>query len=334
MTHEDATPPISGAALADAAVWLARLGSEDRSREDEQRLRRWLAESEEHRRAFLEVSACWEAAGGISDPADLSFKAPRYETRRAVLAGAAASATIVAAAGGWRLWASAPESTVTEVGEVRRIALADGTALTLDTDSRVDVRLTSSWRTVDLVRGRAYFDVAADRTRPFVVRAAGRTVTALGTAFDVAREPGGVTVLLVEGRVAVQPAEGIDRSAARLMAPGDRLSLRQGELPRLDRPDIAAAVAWQQGQLVFENCSLSEAVAEMNRYSRYRHLSVEEAIADRRVSGSYATQNIESFARSVARLIGGEVEMQDDQIVLRALSVRPGKSVDSPDTMS
>lgn len=105
-------------------------------------------------------------------------------------------------------------------------------------------------------------------------------------------------------------------------------------MPRLDRPDIAAAVAWQQGQLVFENCSLSEAVAEMNRYSRYRHLSVEEAIADRRVSGSYATQNIESFARSVARLIGGEVEMQEDRIVLRLAPVQPGKSLDSPDTIS
>src|SRR6185436_10113257 len=185
-----------------------------------------------------------EAAGGISDPAEFCLKEPHRETRRAVLAGAAA-ASVAAAAGGWRLWTSAPESTVTEVGEVRRIALADGTALTLDTDSRVDVRLTSSWRTVDLVRGRAHFDVAADRTRPFVVRAEGRTVTALGTAFDVAHEPGGVTVLLVEGRVAVQPAEGVDRSAARLMSPGERLSLRQGQLPRLDRPDIAAAVAWQ-----------------------------------------------------------------------------------------
>ncbi len=84
--------------------------------------------------------------------------------------------------------------------------LPDGSRMTLDTDSEVDIAFAPERRNLRLVKGRAFFDVAHDAQRPFAVVADGREVEALGTRFDVRMDPGQVRVVLVEGRVSVKSA--------------------------------------------------------------------------------------------------------------------------------
>jgi len=188
---------------------------------------------------------------------------------------------------------------------------------------------------VEVVGGEALFEVAKDASRPFVVRAAGSEVTATGTAFVVRYTPAiegrrdAVDITLVEGRVVVRGgAEGspsVELVPAVEMVPGQRLRvsgrvrgrLDSGPKPQMDRPRVDQVLAWKRGEAVFENASLSEAVAEMNRYSS-TPISVvgTDALDSLRVSGVFKTGDNASFARAVAKLHGLAVRDLPDRFEL------------------
>ncbi|MBL8304843.1 MAG: iron dicitrate transport regulator FecR, partial [Ideonella sp.] len=149
-------------------------------------------------------------------------------------------------------------------------------------------------------------------------------VTALGTAFVVRKtgDEGSVqtSVTLIEGRISVQAAPGA--SAPVLMSPGDhlRLSPRAGQAPtKAERLPLDRVLAWRRNEAVFEDVSLAEAVAEMNRYSRTPIvLRGNESLSGRRVSGVYKTGDNESFARAVAALHGLTVRVREGRLELSA----------------
>lgn len=304
-----------------AAQWIARLNADDRSEADERGLHDWLAESPAHRDAFMEALQSWEAVGGV---ARLTRKPSPIMSRRRILAGAAAVA-VMAAIGGIHAWRLDPAQHYdTGVGELRTIVLEDGSTVTLDTDSAVRVRFTSAARQLHLDRGRAHFEVAHDPARPFVVNAFDRTVTALGTIFDVGGDASGMAVLLLEGRVLITPDQRQDQAAAEtFLSPGERLTLGRNRAARLDRPDATAATAWREGRLAFDRHPLHDAVAEMNRYSRTRKIRVDTTLAGQRISGSYTTRDPVRFVESVAALLGGTVEIQGNDILLSARPADP-----------
>jgi transmembrane sensor len=294
------------AVRAQAAAWLARLRSDERRPEDEAGFRTWLAESEAHRQAFDGVNTAWEAAGALP-------RMPRRRVgadRRLVMASALA---FVAAGGSFGVWKTATAGTYsTAVGEQRRVALDDGSLIILDTDSKVRVDLGDKRRAVELVRGRAHFEVAGDARRPFVVNAAGRQVIAVGTAFEVTRQEEEVCVLVIKGEVAVLDPQLSDQ---RTLKPGARVVLSDAA-PRVDRPDLARVTAWQHGRAIFDNDTLAAAVAEMNRYSRRPIVIEGEEAAAMHVSGVYSTGDTEAFARSLATLLPLEVSLASDQVTL------------------
>src|SRR5262249_22620731 len=127
----------------------------------------------------------------------------------------------------------------------------------------------SLWeRRIDLEHGQAYFQVAKDRSRPFIVMAAGKSVRATGTAFDVRAEPGRFEGTLIEGRVKVedQLTTGAERAVAD-MRPGWRLEVGGDARWRLDAVNLDRQTSWHDGMLSFSNEPVSKAAAEMNRYS-------------------------------------------------------------------
>src|SRR5690606_13157038 len=142
---------------------------------------------------------------------------------------------------------------------------------------------------VYLDRGQAFFKVARDRRHPFVVAAAGRTVTALGTAFDLRVDDGGLKVVLVEGKVRVEaarPAAGAASPApaaapmATDMSAGSRLVARDDTEWRLTPTDVGRQTSWLKGQLVFDGAPLGEVVEEMNRYSTRKIAIADPALAE------------------------------------------------------
>ena len=211
----------------------------------------------------------------------------------------------------------------TGVGEQQLVVLDDGTRMSLNTDTHVRVEFGPSLRSVNVQGGEALFEVAKDSRRPFIVRVAGSEVVAVGTVFSVrlagkgAHGDDALAVTLVEGQITVRAASG---SRANGVAPAAPLSMQAGERMRLvkatgvsnepaiqqvDRPRIEQVVAWKRSQAIFDDTSLADAVAEMNRYSRTPIVLVGDAtLAELRVSGLYRTGDSAGFARAVAALHG------------------------------
>jgi transmembrane sensor len=186
---------------------------------------------------------------------------------------------------------------VTAKGQQRRFSLPDGSRLTLDTDSAVDVAFSPGRRSLTLARGRALFDVERDPGRPFEVRAGDRQVVALGTRFDVRVDPGRVRVRLFEGRVAVSPVGG---GTAVQLTPGEQFSQNGASARVLAAPAEEDALAWREGLVMFEDETLATAAAELNRYSSGTLLVRDPRIGRMRISGAFKAGDPARFARTVS----------------------------------
>jgi len=196
----------------------------------------------------------------------------------------------------------------TAKGERRTVRLADGTVVTLNTDSAIRLAYAPGRRLVRLLRGQVLFEVAMDHSRPFVVQAADRQVTALGTIFEVRLDPNRLKVVLVKGKVVVdgipdRPGTGGPVIVPAVLMPGEELVSVLGEKPQLAKVDVDQQLRWREGFVEFDNVPLSSAVGEMNRYSSRRLVLQDAATGDLRLSGVFRTGNPERFAAIVSELL-------------------------------
>jgi transmembrane sensor len=211
----------------------------------------------------------------------------------------AAAALLVAVAGGAYWFVSQPISYQTAVGERRTVALQDGSRILLDSNSEVDIRYSQTARAVTLAKGRARFDVAHDRARPFAVAAGTETVTAVGTSFDVELRGTKVLVTLVQGRILI--TDGSDRAIRREQASapielsaGQQLVISTDRKPVIAPADFAVTQAWQAGRLIFRGERLADAVEQINRYTDHP-IAVDPSAASFPVSGVFNTGDTKSF---------------------------------------
>lgn len=238
-----------------------------------------------------------------SDPTDsqASPRAPARQGRRKAmgallgLAGVGSSATLA-----WQLWREwVPQwqtAFATDAGRIGRLPLPDGSELLLDAGSAVEVRLLAARREVKLLRGGAFFAVARDAARPFVVLAGDARVTVLGTRFAVEMDVRGIAVAVESGRVSVQGAASSD---ALVLGPGGAARVGLDASPKRSAPRPAEAVApWRTGWLDFDQVPLGEAAAQLNRYRPDALVTVDPAVAALLV---FARVNI---ARSTQWLLG------------------------------
>lgn len=204
----------------------------------------------------------------------------------------------------WVLHGHGSDTFSTGIGEQRIVRLADGTRVTLNSSTRLSVAYQGTRRLVRIEGGEAYFEVAKDVTRPFLVDAGRHRVRALGTSFVVRYESQRVAVTLVEGKVAVLSEEPSGPKREIVLTPGERLTVQGKTRARIDAPGIEALTAWRRGEVLLDGMTLAEAVAEMNRYDRTPLVIDDPAIAGLRVSGIYHMGDSETFAKMVAQLYG------------------------------
>ncbi len=218
----------------------------------------------------------------------------------------------------------------TDVGDSRKAMLPDRSSVLLNTDSRLRVRLASSRRDSELLRGEALFTVTQDKLRPFYVKAAGTLVCAVGTSFTVRiRDDSSVEVLVAEGRVAIGAADRtvhnqVLGSSAPYGGAGDHLVFDQGSwtIKHQTSDYVARKLAWTSGRISFEGETLSEAVHEFNRYNRRRLAIADPAIARIRVGGLFDATDPESFAATLEKHFGVQrmPAVQGDDEVIRLVS--------------
>ncbi|MGE5566432.1 MAG: FecR family protein [Parcubacteria group bacterium] len=306
-----------------AAAWFSRERSGEMTADEAAALQAWLEADPLHAEAYAQTRQAWaEAAAVRADPQVMAIRehwlsSHAQRRRRQALRAVAASVMAVVVAGGgfagWR-YATGPKplgdrTFQTAVGERRVVKLPDGSEVTLNTNSVLRTRADHEKRLVYLERGQAFFQVAHDASHPFVVTAAGRTVTALGTAFDVRVDGGPFRVTLVEGKVRVEAAAPAMASAAAgpksvkvqatEMVAGSQLIAPDDEQWRLTRADVLTETSWTRGQLVFENQPLTDVVRELNRYSAQKMVVADASLARTPISGTFKIGDADHFIHAL-----------------------------------
>lgn len=274
----------------------------------------WLAQDRRHVRAWENTQRAWNAFGDELDQnfiESLKTVAPRAaHARRWPRLAAIAAVTVVAVGlsslafiAPWRPRDFGPAAT--EVASVAYSApaglpssyiLPDGSRMVLEGGARLERRFTPGRRDLRLLAGRAYFEVAKNRQRPFVVEAGNQLVTATGTQFDVTLAPGMVRVVLAEGHVIVAGRNG---ATSVPLDPGQQFEQAGTAAPIVATVDTAQRLEWRDGFVRFDNVPLSQALQELNRGSVDQVVANDPRVASLRINGRFRTGDAVRFARSI-----------------------------------
>jgi transmembrane sensor len=347
---------------AAASAWLIRRDSESWSATDQACFEEWLDASTLNRVAFLRLELAWDDAArlkalgaGISGdkppppgrwnvtpffdpttpdsppaaensavsevPASDSFRLSRRRLRFV----ASAALLLGISVGAYLGFAPRGELFATPIGGLASVPMADGSQVTLNTDSQIRIALSETERRVELGHGEAFFEVSKDTTRPFVVRAGNKRVIAVGTKFSVRREGNVVQVVVTEGKVRIEdraPAHGYraDGSADVFLTPG---SIARADdsgvlVQRKTLPEAEQRLSWRTGVLMFRDQTLGEAAAEFNRYNLHQIVIQEPSVAALKIEGNFRATNVEAFVRLLESGFPVRAEMHADQIVVAA----------------
>ena len=298
----------------EAADWAARVDGRELDADQHPELQVWLAGDARRAGAFLRAQAAisfldrGRALAGVDQAIE-----PKSPSRRGLLTGVG-GALAASLAGGAVFLTSRHQRLDTQLGEIRRVPLADGSLVAINTTTALDVTMKPKSRQILLRRGEAWFQVAKDADRPFVVSAGLVRVRAVGTAFSVRRDGDGVNVMVTEGVVETW-VEGQAGPRQRLAA-GNRIQLVGYTAPVVaESPsEIERSLAWRNGEIALDGESLGDAAGQFNRYNS-RQIVIDDAdLARERFVGLFRTNEPESFAAAVAATIGATVS-EDDKII-------------------
>jgi transmembrane sensor len=298
-----------------AAEWATRIDGGSINQNTDVGLRRWLDEDPRRRGALLRAQAALSfvdrgrALAGVIPKPDPQ---PIWVRRKLMFAGAALAASLVGAA----ILVTAPNRYHTDLGETRQVPLSDGSVVAMNTQSAVEVSMHRNAREVTLTRGEAWFKVAHDKTRPFVVSAGRIRVRAVGTAFSVARHDDGADVQVTEGVVETWTLGEEERRIQ--VAAGSKAYVVAYEPPKVVQAsaDVERSLAWREGQIVLEGESLDEAVAQFNRYNAKKLVILDPGLAAEKLVGQFRATDPQTFAGAVATTLGAKVEEEGDTIRL------------------
>lgn len=332
-----------------AAGWLARRDGGHWIDAEQRALDAWLAASTAHQVAFVRLQTAWEQSGrlkalgagmpagtlpergqwsGAPPPADRPLQVSRRRAarpaRRPLPRLVAVAASLVAAvvlAMGWHYYTGVTRSSyATAIGELKVVPLADGSTATLSSDSRITVSYSHGRRDIHLEQGEAYFSVAKDHSRPFVVGVEQRQVIAVGTRFDVRRRADGIRVVVTHGLVRlVTPQRPGELAPLTTLLPAGSVarSGREGVVVRADTVQQAENyVSWRDGFLSFHDTPLTVAVAELNRYNVRQIVIDDPAVGAIRVGGHFRWSNADAFVRLLTRGLPVSASEQGGQIAL------------------
>ncbi len=323
---------------SEAAYWFSVLQNETSSEAQHRAFALWMSQSDEHQTAFDETIMFFEGAGELSEDDDilslrrkaLGLGRPREAviTRLKFGGMAAAAALLIAAIFTVSQMNMAPVTSsqvvevealnedtsrlllTTAVGEQLTRTLNDGSLVELNTDSEVRIQLSEGQRSVYLLKGQAVFTVAHDETRPFVVFAGDRRVTALGTMFEVRLDDEIAQVTLLEGKVKVDAlslsdkAPFVEKPTSVELSPGERYVSVSNELIKVEPTRIESDLSWRSGRHIFVNEKISTIVDELNRYTERKIIFRDPKIGELKAGGNFKMGSTQSFSTTLEASYG------------------------------
>jgi transmembrane sensor len=315
-----------------AIDWLVRLQGEAVTDSDWRAFDAWLTASPDNADAYdaalafdqrLDLEArLAERQPAAEKPAAAVI--PLRPSRRAWTwsVGGAIAATLVAGAillNGADLLGGRETAYATGVGERRTVTLEDGTRIELNAASRLTVRFERHARRVRLDDAQAFFDVAKDARRPFLIEAGDTGVRVVGTRFDVRRREGLVTVAVQRGLVEVRPGSPDDAEPLRL-TPGQGVSHREGAAgeARVAPVPVDEVAGWREGRLIYRDQPLSRIVSDLNRLFPRPVKLADARAANLRLSGVLIVDDQDAMVDRLSHLLPVRATTTKDAIVIRA----------------
>ena len=334
---------------SEAAAWVAKLDAGNLTARDLAALRAWAARGSQHRKALDAAASSWDdlnllalyrqAMAVLPDrEADSTRRRHRWQGVFAMAAG-----LVAAVFGAWLMVSfekttlppefAANGSYATVVGEQRVISLPDGSAVRLNTNSRLQVSYSSERRALRLQQGEAFFEVARNKQKPFVVHTTNGEVTAVGTAFAVRLESASeVRVTVSEGRVRIaaganenaateQTAVAPARSSTVEVSAGEVAVFSTGRvesIKTLDLPEVESKLAWRTGMLQFSGEPLESVIAEIGRYTPVQVVIADSSLRALKVGGYFRVGDTEMLFDTLESDFGIVADrVQDGLIQLR-----------------
>lgn len=302
---------------ARAAAWAVRSAERALDDREQRELDAWLTADSRHLGAYVRAQALWldiDRAVALESGARRAVPPARARNWRPFAMAASLALVVLGGATAYDHLAGRVE---TGRSEVRHMVLEDGSTVTLNGDSAVQIRYDDKVRQVILRRGEASFEVAHNSKRPFVVRAEGLDVRAVGTEFVVGIGAGGVEVTVEEGVVAVGGTASGSAAPRYIRRNEQFVAATTG--PRkevLDAADVERRIAWRKGLLVFNGQQLGDAAAEVNRYSDLRVTIDDPTLARAEFMGVFKLGDARAFAGAAASAFNGEVIRRGNELVL------------------
>jgi len=325
-----------------AAKWFTLLQSTDLSDKDRQELNNWLSEHHDHREAYRQIELVWQCLGDLSGTAEgvalaLSAKPLKARLRSFFLTPIAMMKWLIAspkyamgfavasvAIGLLMLSGSNKPITThysTQAGEIKTITLADNSEITLGAKSQMSTRISDEARSVDLISGEAFFNVAKDRQKPFSVTVNNVSVEVVGTQFNVQKIRDAVSVAVLEGVVNV--FEQSKKDILSVSPPDVVLTAGQKVVKAADRAFEAVTVvpssdlgAWRLGRLIYRDISLADVVTDAGRYFEGKILLQSKDLADVKVTMTLRTDQVGQLPQMLAQTLPLEVHGTPDNIIL------------------
>ncbi|MBT2373647.1 FecR family protein [Pseudomonas fluorescens] len=308
------TPEQEQAALA----WLSLLHDQPSSG-DQATFSRWLRADPAHASAYAQAQVLWELsevparalaqeeAVALQGYLNAMDRSKRSNTRRwsGALAMAACLLLMVALGAGWQpsRWVDDfGADYVTAPGEVKTVILADQSRVTLDADSAIAVDFSHGERHIQLRRGAGFFSVT-HTGEPFVVEAGSGEARVLGTQFEVRLQPAGAQVTVLAGRVGVTPSKS---GPQQILSAGQQVAYTDGVADELHAVDSESRLAWRDGWLNYYKAPLADVVQDLRRYYPGRILLLNDDLGNRRVSGSFPSQDPQSVINALQSVLGFE----------------------------
>ena len=321
--------------LAEASFWQTHLVEHDL--ESSPGFEEWLAANPENLAAWDRVQTGWSIVGEQASSSELlqlrgdalrraqRAGRPRWvPTRQVMMMASCLLVLMVTGLGGVAWWSSRQPTYETASGERRTITLDDGSRVSLDASSRLDVRYTKERRRLVLRAGQARFDVAHNALRPFMVEARGHTVIATGTAFNIDLLGPTELVTLIEGRIVITSSQGAKPLVAFQRPSAADITLTPGKQAAFGPAssmvatvDLKRTGAWEAGMLDFDNEPLASVATRINHYAD-RPIVISPSAANLKISGVFKTGDTATFVDAVSRYLPVSATDRGNDIVIAA----------------
>ena len=324
-----------------ASLWQAKLASDLVTNEQQQEFEIWLTQSDENLAAWQTVNAFWNQLDNLSSD-DIDFMIPFDEAAtepseqpdkldfqpvqaqikksafinkpvlpRALMAVAASVLLLFSV-----FFTQMPQYFAdyhTAPGELRTLSLSDGSQIIMNSDTTLSIDYTQQQRNISLHKGEAYFSVAADSSRPFIVSTSTGKIRALGTEFDIKNRGNKTFVTVFEHAVQVSLANG---SVIQSLAEGQQLSFSEQSFSKPSAVNLSRTQSWRKQRIVFQDKPLADVLAELSHYRAGRIIILDDKIKTLSVTGVFATDDTNIALQTIAQTLPVKVQKFTEKIVL------------------